>query len=351
MSPAARKFTSLCFTFLFVFLFFRFLLPLLLPFFLGAGLALAAEPLVRFLTGKIHLPRTVAAGIGISISFSFLALTVMLLCGFVLRELRQLTGVLPQLEEAARAGMSSLSDWLLSLARKAPDGLRAILTQNVTNLFSGGSALLDKITGILLSLASGILSKLPDSALSIATSIISSFMISAKLPRLKNALHSRIPKERLQTLRNLLTRLKRTVGSWLKAQAKLSGVNFLLITLGFFLLGIPYAPLWAFLTALVDAFPVLGTGTVLIPWSLISFLQGDRFQAFGLLGVYAAAALSRSVLEPRLVGRQLGLDPLATLIALYAGYQLWGLPGMLLTPILAAAAVQLTAEARPNREQ
>lgn len=351
MSPAARKISSLCFTFLFVFLFFRFLLPLLLPFFLGAALALAADPPVRFLTEKIHLPRTVAAGIGISVSFSFLALAVMLLCGFVLRELRQLTGVLPQLEEAARAGMASLSDWLLTLARKAPDGMRAILTQNVTNLFSGGSALLDKVTGVLLSLASGILSRLPDSALSVATSIISSFMISAKLPRLKNALLSRIPAERLQALRALLARLKSTIGSWLKAQVKLSGVNFLLITLGFFLLGIPYAPLWAFLTALVDAFPVLGTGTVLVPWSVISFLQGDRFRAFGLLGVYAAAALSRSVLEPRLVGRQLGLDPLVTLIALYAGYQLWGLPGMLLTPILAAAAVQLTTDPHPNREQ
>lgn len=349
MTPATRKLLSLILLFFAVFLVVRYLFPLFLPFLLGACLALAAEPLVRFLCQRLHLPRTAAAGIGVSMSFSFLALAVMLLCGLLLRELRQLSGSLPQLEDAARNGMTALSDWLLALAQKAPDGLRALLTRNVTDFFSGGSAMLDKITGYLLSLASGILGKLPDSALSIGTGIISSFMISAKLPRLKGALAARIPTQRLQSLKALLTRLKNTVGCWIKAQMKLSGVNFLLITVGFLLLRIRYAPLWAFLVALVDAFPVLGTGTVLIPWSLISFLQGERFRAFGLLGVYAAASLTRSVLEPRLVGRQLGLDPLATLIALYAGYQLWGLPGMLLAPMLASAAVQLTVDPQSGK--
>ncbi|MBO5129097.1 MAG: sporulation integral membrane protein YtvI [Oscillospiraceae bacterium] len=342
MSPAMRKFTTFTALFFFIFILFRYLFPLFLPFLLGTCLALAAEPLVRFLCEKIRLPRTVAAGVGVSMSFSFLALVIMLLGAVLLREIRQLSGMLPQLEAAARSGMDSASHWMLALAQKAPEGIGTALTRTAENFFTGGSALLEKLTAWLLSLASGLLGKIPDGALSTGTGIISSFMISAKLPKLKSALFARLPGERLAQLRQLLTRLKSTVGSWLLAQVKLSGVNFLVIAAGFLLLRIPYALLWAFLTALVDAFPVLGTGTVLIPWSLLSFLQGNRGRAFGLLGVYAAAALTRSVLEPRLVGRQLGLDPLATLVALYAGYQLWGLPGMLLTPMLAAAAVQLT---------
>ena len=324
MSPAMRKFSTITAIFIGVFIFFRYLLPLFLPFLLGACLAAAAEPPVRFLCKKFHLPRTVAAGIGVSMTFVFLALTVMLLGAALLRELKQLSGMLPQLEEAARGGMDSMSRWMLSLADRAPEGIGAILTQTTENLFSGGSALLEKLTSWLLNLASGFLGKLPHSALSTATGIISSFMISAKLPKLKELLRTRPDSGPHARFRQLLIRLKGTAGCWLKAQAKLSGVNFLVITAGFLLLRIPYAPLWALLTALVDAFPVLGTGTILIPWSLISFLQGNRFRAFGLLGVYAAAAVTRSVLEPRLVGRQLGLDPLATLVALYAGYQLWG---------------------------
>ena len=120
-----------------------------------------------------------------------------------------------------------------------------------------------------------------------------------------------------------------------------------LICAGLLLLKVPYAPVWAVLIALVDAFPVLGTGTVLIPWSFISFLQADRLRAFGLLGLYALCALARSALEPRLVGKQLGLDPLVTLFSLYAGFRLWGLVGMLAAPILAVTAVQVFREGFP----
>lgn len=338
-----RKIAFAATVYLGLFLAARYLLPLFLPFLLGAALALAAEPLVGFLSGKLRMPRTAAAAIGISMSFSLLALALMLLCGLLVRQLRQLSGYLPELEDAARAGMRSLSDWLLALAQKAPDGIRSIASENVTELFSSGSALIGKVTGYLLNLASGVLSRVPDSALGFGTAVISSFMISAKLPTLKASLRARVPQQLAQRAKTITTRLKQTVGGWIKAQVKLSGVNFLLIALGFFLLRIPSAPLWAFLVALVDAFPILGTGTVLIPWSVIAFFQGNRLLAFGLLGIYGAATVARSVLEPRLVGHQLGLDPLATLVALYTGYQLWGLPGMLFTPILASAAMQLAS--------
>ena len=99
-------------------------------------------------------------------------------------------------------------------------------------------------------------------------------------------------------------------------------------------------------TALVDAFPVLGTGTVLLPWSLLCFLQQDSARAIGLLGIYTTVTLTRSLMEPKLVGRHLGLDPLATLMSLYIGYRLWGIPGMLFAPLLAVTALQLVPEKR-----
>ena len=119
-----------------------------------------------------------------------------------------------------------------------------------------------------------------------------------------------------------------------------------MLTAGFALLRIAHPFLIAALVALVDSLPVLGTGTVLLPWSLICFLAGDAPRALGLLGLYATAALLRSVLEPRILGSQLGMDPLATLIAMYCGYRLWGLAGMLLLPMLSAAAVQMFREER-----
>ena len=127
---------------------------------------------------------------------------------------------------------------------------------------------------------------------------------------------------------------------------KLAAMTLLLLTAGLLLLRIPYALVWALVVALVDAVPILGTGTVLIPWALMSLLQEQTLRGVGLLGLYTIAALTRSALEPRLVGKQLGLDPLVTLFSLYSGYRLWGFGGMILAPVLAVAAVQLLKEPR-----
>ena len=94
--------------------------------------------------------------------------------------------------------------------------------------------------------------------------------------------------------------------------------------------------------ALVDAVPLLGSGLVLVPWSVVSFLSGRSGEGIGLLITFAAAFLIRTALEPRLVGKQMGLDPLLTLVALYLGFQLGGLWGLIFAPILAVTAMELT---------
>ena len=118
-------------------------------------------------------------------------------------------------------------------------------------------------------------------------------------------------------------------------------VTFAIVLGGFLLLGVRQKLLMALVTALVDAVPLLGTGTILLPWTLVSLLSGEPVRAVGLLGIYVTALITRSALEPRLLGRQLGLDPLAALAALYIGYRIWGFGGMILAPILTVTAKEL----------
>lgn len=319
----------------------RFLLPLVRPFLLGLALALAAEPMVRFLEEKLRLPRQAAAGLGVSMAFCFLALLLTVLCAAALRQLRSLAGILPGLEHAARAGLDLVQTNLLALASRAPRNLRPMLTENLRLLFSDGSTLLGRITDWLLGLAGGLLGRLPDSALGFGTGILSAFLISARLPKIRRWLLGKIPKDRLNALLARLRRLRRMLLSWLTAQAKLMSVTFCILAAGLTLLRIPRSLLWAFVIALVDALPVFGTGTVLVPWALVCFLQGDRVLALGIAGIYATAALTRSILEPKLLGRHLGLDPLATLAALYIGCRLWGIAGMIAAPMVTVALLQL----------
>lgn len=327
--------------FLALWLFVKYLLPIFLPFLLALVIVLCAEPLVRVFHKKLHFPRALSTGIGVSITLILLILLTTVLGALLLKQLGTLANVLPDLEGAATQGVAVLQTRLLSVAQSAPGSIRPMATRCIEGLFSDSTAVMENLTDLLLGLASGILTRLPDSALGIGTWILASFMLSAKLPAIKLWLSGRLPPSWHEKYLPTLKRLKKTVLGWLCAQLKLVCVTFCVLTLGFFLLQITYAPLWAALTSLVDALPILGTGTVLIPWSLICFLQGDYVRAVGLLGVYAVAWLLRSVLEPRFIGKQLGLDPLLTLGAMYTGYRLWGIPGMLFSPLLAVTALQL----------
>lgn len=185
----------------------------------------------------------------------------------------------------------------------------------------------------------GFLGKIPKGFLTVGTAILSGFLISIRLPRLKKALRRRLP-EKVQT--NVLPALKRTKSAlfaWLKAQAKLMAITFCILLVGFLLLRIPYGILWAAVVAVVDAVPVLGTGTILLPWAVVSLLQGKQLLAIGLLVIYGITFVTRTALEPRIIGRSLNLDPLLTLIFLYIGFHFWGFLGLVFTPILASGVI------------
>lgn len=316
----------------------RYLLPVSLPFLLGTALAVSVEPLVGFLHSRLRLPRAAGAALAVTGAFVMLLVFVWLLLALLYREL----AVLASGMSTFFAGVGDLADRVrsgcLNLAARAPEGLDTGLTGAVTALFNSGDLLLEKAAGRAISMVSGVMGWIPGSALLLGTTVISSFMISAKLPKLKLRLEERLPR-----LREGIDRVRSTLGSWLKAQLKLSGMTFAIVAAGLLLLRTRGWLLWALLVALVDAVPILGTGTVLLPWCLISLARGESVRAIGLLGLYVTAMMTRSALEPRLVGRQLGIDPLLTLAALYAGYCFWGVGGMLLAPIVAVSVKEFLA--------
>ena len=319
----------------------RYLMPLILPFLLGLALAVGAEPMARFFRRRLGMPRRIASGISVSIAFCFLAVSGMLLCALAVRELRALAGILPELASATQTGLSALQEKLVRFSSNIPGELGLTLAQSIGTLFSGGSGLMDKAMGYLLGLAGTILSHIPRSFLGIGTAVISGYMISARLGRIRAWVLKRIPRDKWRAWLSWWKRLKTIALRYLAAQAKLSAVTFGILLAGFWWLRVPYPFLWALAVALVDAFPVLGTGTVLLPWALLTAVQGQTVRALGLTALYAVVCVTRSALEPRLLGKHLGLDPLVTLVAMYAGFRLLGLPGMILAPMLAVTVLQL----------
>lgn len=321
----------------------RYLLPIALPFALGLVFALLAEPGVRFLSRRLRIPRAVASALAVGSGFVMIFALVWLVGAAAYKELTVLASGLPGFFEQISVTVSRLRDWAMGLAARAPEGLNQSLQLWMGNLFANGSVLLEKAATGALGFVGNLMGGVPDGALLIGTAVLSSFMISAQLPGLKEKCAALISKKRLKKGMATLGRLKTALAGWLKAQVKLSGVTLGITLAGYFLLRVKNPVFWAVITALVDAVPLLGTGTVLIPWCLIALLQGEKIRALGLLGVYVTAALTRSMLEPKLVGRHLGLNPLLTLVALYAGYRFWGVGGMIFAPVLAVMARQLAS--------
>ena len=321
----------------------KYLLPVLLPFLMGALLAVAAEPVVRLGTARCKLPRAVASGVGVGLTLIFLAGMLSLLGALAVKEIGNLTKSLPAVEQTVEQGIVMVQDKLISFAQGLPNGIRTVMTENVLNLFGNSAVLLRQVSSRVPGAVGSVIGWLPDGALGLGTGVLAGFMISVRLPKLKKSFADRIPQSWKEKYIPALKRVRGSVWQWLKAQGKLMGLTYGIVALGLTVLGVRYGFFWAILVALVDAVPVLGTGTVLIPWAVTELLRGQMLRGIGLIGIYAAAMLTRTVLEPRLVGRHLGLDPLLTLVFLYVGYRFWGVFGMILAPLLAAAVKGMSA--------
>ena len=111
--------------------------------------------------------------------------------------------------------------------------------------------------------------------------------------------------------------------------------------IGFTILRLEYAFVLAMLIAIMDILPVVGTGTALIPWGVYQLIIGNVWMGLGLLVLYAAITVIRQIIEPKIIGKQVGLTPIVTLMAMYLGLQLFGIIGMVCLPILLIIIVKL----------
>ena len=321
------------------FLAFKFLLPFLFPFLLGLCLALASEPAVRLGTGRLKLPRGLSAGLGVTVTLVLL-LGIVFFFGAVL--VRELGTVSRRIPEMAGQSAALLENALTALSDRLPTPVGPMVTQSVHRFFQDSSLLADQAVQRVPGLLTSLLGKVPGSAMSIGTGILSAYFISGRLPKLRAWGKAHAPKAWTEQFLPALRHLKESLGKWLVAQGKLMAVTYGIVATGLWLLGIPYSFGWAILVAAVDAIPLLGTGTVLLPWGLSKLLQGYPLTAFGMAVLYLAAMVTRTVLEPKFYGKHLGLDPLVMLLFLYFGYRLWGFLGIVISPLLAATTKALT---------
>ena len=318
-----------------IWLSFSYLLPVLMPFLIGFGLSRAAEPLIRTLQRSDKLPRWLCSTLSMGLLYLGLGLLIFFGMRKLIAELQEFAAQLPSMLAALEEPLQSLRLWLEHLAQKLPAGLGTSLREAIDSIFASGSVVAESLYRWLIGIVTGTVGSLPDIMLFLFTAILSSFMLSSEWPGLRRAIAKRLPASIRRPCSKLISRLRSALGGWLRAQVRLIFITFLIVTLGLWILRTDYPLLLGAGIALIDALPVLGTGTVMIPWAVVVLMQGQTAKGIGLLVVYGAASFTRTALEPKLLGKQIGLPPVVTLFALYAGFRFMGVVGMIVFPIIA----------------
>ena len=319
------------------------LLPGLLPFLLALATALLLERPVRFLTDRTALPRSLASA-AVLVLF---ALVLLAGCTLLLRrlwyEVSLLTQWLPRLLDTLTDLRGRMEEFLYRVSVAAPPASRAALESALDSALVQVQETAAAVGAGLLSRMAGGLSALPSVVLFGVTTLLASYFFLAGRPTLCTAVCKRLPAGWMLRLTHTADRLKAAWCGWLRAQGILMLLTFSLLTCGFLLMGVDAALLLAAGIALLDALPVFGTGAVLLPWAAFHAINGELRRCAALLVLYAVIWLTRSFLEPKLVADRAGFHPLASLFAMYMGFTLFGVAGMLLAPLAAVALWQAIA--------
>lgn len=321
----------------------RYLLRWLLPFLLALALAAAVEPVIAWCRRRMGLKRGfTAAVVTIAVTGAILALAAVIVWQLI-RQAAELLGQLPGLLAGLPGMTEDLQQRLEDFCAACPQGLRSWLEEVPALLGTLAAGVAQRASGACITAAAALAAALPGVFLFCGTTALAVFFTAGSYPRVM-AFFRRQLGHRLDRARGVKANLLSTLGKWCRAQAILLGVTFCQLLAGFLLMGQRYALLLAAVTALVDALPVFGTGTVLLPWAAVCLLAGQAPRAVALAALYAVISAVRSLLEPKVMAAQAGLPPLAALAAMYAGFRALGVVGMILLPMALLFVKQLHDE-------
>ena len=314
----------------------KYILPVLMPFLLALILVFLVRGPADKIAQKIGVRKKPIMLILLVICYLIFFGVIFLVGGKVIAVIADLIMSLPEIYQNDIAPFldsvleklgNRLSETDPFLAGEVEDGLRQFI-QNT------GQTLTTMSMNVLRSVSEYI-AGIPSLVIRIVIMIVSSFYMASDFEKIIGAAKKYMPEKMKRISKDIKENGLNLLKVYLKSYSLLFLLTFVELTIGFLILGIPNALIVALVIAVFDILPVLGTGGVLLPWMAVMLVMGDYSMAFGILLLYIVITIVRNMAEPRIVGKQIGLHPLITLITMFLGVGLYGLPGLFLFPIAA----------------
>lgn len=324
------------------FVLFYFLFKLTYPFIFALLIAFLINPLVNFFERKGRMPRSLSVFLGILLVFGVVTGFLTLLIAEIISGANYLAKEVPQhfeklviyFEDLIVGQIIPLYERLTSMFDNLDQGQQQTIMDNVSNV---GTTIATNVGEFLKAFLENIpkfLGWLPNAATVIVFSLLATFFISKDWNKFVIKGRKFIPVKARTSGKSIIVELKKALFGFVKAQATLISITAGIVLVGLLILRVNYAITIALLIGLVDLLPYLGTGLVFVPWIIYSAFSGDMPLAIGLGILYIVVIVQRQVMEPKVISSSIGLDPLATLISLFVGFQLFGFIGLIIGPVI-----------------
>lgn len=324
-----------------VYIVIKYILPLLMPFVIGGIVALSFRRLIDLIKEKTHIKRTVVAIVILILFYGLIGYLAFLIGFQIINSIGDLITRLPSLYKdsflpALQNSLAKIKYYFPGFERPFEDFMSNISKSIFTFLSNASTSIAVKITGIA--------GHLPSILIKLIFTIVSSFFFTIDYYKIADFLEKQFSGGRFEMMLKLRNKTFGTIGKFIRAYGAIIIITFIELSLGFWIIGVAHPLLIGLLVAVIDIMPILGTGAVLLPWSLISFITGDIRVGIGMLILYIIITVVRQTIEPKIVGQQIGLHPIVTLLLMFIGAQLMGVLGLLLLPVLATLLLQLDKE-------
>lgn len=306
----------------------------LTPFVIAFVVSFCLKPLVNMINVWFKIRRNRAAILTVALFYIGLGAVMSLLGVQLVLLFRNLFVTLPDYYESDIAPV--VSDLLHQMQRflsTIDPTVTAVMEEYINELLAKLGSGISSLSMTVLSRISGGITQIPGLFIKALITIIATFFISVDYYNITYFIAKQLSIRQISLLYDAENYAKTALVQYIKSYSLILGITFAEIALGLWLLGVKHALLIALLIAVFDILPAVGTGGIIIPWGIIAIILGKTWFGIGMLALYLIVTIVRNTLEPKIVGEQVGLHPVATLIAMFLGTKVMGIVGLFGFPI------------------
>ncbi len=320
----------------------RFALPALFPFAVALLVTLLLRPLVRFCVNKLHFNRKAASAVFVLLFYGTIGLLVALLVIRLIGYIGAFIARLPDLfNQTISPALNLAAEKISEIVENFDTGGTGDLDETAGKIIASLSTAISDFSGKALAFVGSYATSVPSLLLNIVITVISTAFMLMDYDHIKGFIVRQLPDEKRRFIGSVVEHLGKVIWKYLTSYLIIMLITFAELTVGLICVGERNPFGLAAGIAVFDILPVVGSGTVLVPWAIVSLLTGSIGKGVGLIIVWVVISVIRQIIEPKIIGDTVGMHPLLTLFAMLFGNFVYGGIGIFLVPITIALCQNL----------